>query len=318
MSRTDAAPLRFAFLGCGWATRIHSGVLRAARGVRLAYASRDPRRASALRARFGGHRAYSSYEDALADEGIDAVVVTTPPHDHLALTLRALRNGKHVVVEKPAFARARDVATVRSTAAAAGRQVLIAENYAYKPLLDRLRALLRQGAVGEPRFVQVNALRLQRSSGWRDDRGVGALYEGGIHWVNLLANLGLSIERVTGMRPGPAAGPDRSMLVVVEYTDGPVATLHYSWETPTLARGLGLSSIVGTAGAITFETNGLFVFSRGRRRGFWMPRPADIAGYKSMWTDFLSALRTGAEPYMSLGTAERDLNLVEAIYACLD
>jgi hypothetical protein len=37
-----------------------------------------------------------------------------------------------------------------------------------------------------------------------------------------------------------------------------------------------------------------------------------------MWVDFLTALRTGAEPRMSLDAAERDLRLVEAVYADLD
>lgn len=246
------------------------------------------------------------------------MVVATPPGQHLDLTLAALSAGKHVVVEKPAWPRAADVRRVRAAAAAVARQVLVAENYAYKPLLRRLRALLGEGAVGEPRFITVNAMRAQHAPGWREDSAVGALYEGGIHWLSLLADLGFSIARVYGIRPGPRSGPDRSMLVVLEYVEGPVATLHYSWEVPTLLRGLGLSRIAGTQGVITFETNGVFVLMRGRRRGFWAPQLTDVAGYQAMWNDFLAALRTGAEPRMSLVAAERDLSLVEAVYACLD
>lgn len=293
-------------------------MLVAAEGVTLSYASRDPDRAAGFRLEYGGDIAYASYDEALADPGLDGVVVATPPDRHLDLTLKALRAGKHVVVEKPAWPRAADVRVVRAAAAAAGRRVCVAENYAYKPLLQRLRLLLEDGAVGEPRFIQVNAMRRQWTPGWRDDAGVGALYEGGIHWLSLLASLGFWIERVRGVRPGPTGGPDRSMLVVVEYAGGPVATLHYSWEIPTFGRGLGLSRIAGTDGVITFETNGLVVVARGRRTGVWIPRLTDVAGYKAMWADFLAALRTGAEPRMSLGAAERDLNLVEAVYACLD
>lgn len=293
-------------------------MLAAAEGVTLSFASRDPDRAAGYRLEFGGDVAYASYGEALEDPSLDGVVVATPPDRHLDLTLAALSAGKHVVVEKPAWPRAADVRRVRAAAAAAARQVLVAENYAYKPLLRRLRALLAEGAVGEPRFITVNALRRQRIPGWREESAVGALYEGGIHWLSLLADLGFTITRVYGIRPGPAAGPDRSMLVVFEYREGPVATLHYSWEVPTLFRGLGLSRIAGTEGVITFETNGLFVVARGRRRGLWAPQLKDVAGYRAMWTDFLAALRTGAEPRMSLGTAERDLHLVEAVYACLD
>lgn len=318
MSRSHAQPLRLAFCGCGRAARIHSRVLSGAEGVTLSYASRNPDLAAGFRLEYGGDIVYTSYLEAIADPGVDAVVVTTPPDRHLDLTLEALRAGKHVVVEKPAWPRAADARVVRAAAAAAERRVFVAENYAYKPLLQRLRFLLETEVVGEPRFIQVNAMRRQRVAGWRDDAGVGALYEGGIHWLSLLASLGLRIERVRGVRPGRVGGPDRSMLVVVEYAGGPVATLHYSWEIPTFGRGLGLSRIAGTDGVITFETNGLVVLARGRRHGIWLPRLTDVAGYKAMWADFLAALRTGAEPRMSLAAAERDLNLMEAAYACLD
>jgi predicted dehydrogenase len=293
-------------------------VLATTDGVVLSYASRDPDRAAGYRLAFGGDVVYASYDEALEDRDLDGVVVATPPERHLALTLRALAAGKHAVVEKPAWPRADDVATVRAAAADAGRQVLVAENYAYKPLLETLRTLLQEGAVGEPRFVQVNALRRQHLPGWREQGGVGALFEGGIHWISLLASLGFTVRRIRGVRPGRPREVDRSMLVVVEYAEGPVATLHYSWEIPTLFRGLGLSRIAGTAGVITFETNGLFVAARGRRNGLWMPRLGDVGGYKSMWADFLRVLRTGAQPRVSLSAVERDLNLVEAVYACLD
>ncbi|HEX9633563.1 MAG TPA: Gfo/Idh/MocA family oxidoreductase [Gemmatimonadales bacterium] len=317
MSRNDTRPLRLAFCGCGRATATHSRVLATAEGVTLSFASRDPARAAGFRLEFGGDIAHASYLDAMTDPGIDAVVVATPPDRHLDLTLEALRAGKHVVVEKPAWPRAADVGVVRAAAAAAGRRVFVAENYVYKPLLTRLRRLLQEQAVGEPRFVQVNAMRRQRATGWRDDAGVGALYEGGIHWLSLLASLGFRIARVHGARPGAADGADRSMLVVIEYADGPVATLHYSWEIPMLGRGLGLSRIAGTHGVITFETNGVVVVVRGRRTGIWIPGLRDIAGYRAMWADFLTALRMDTEPRMSLDAAERDLKLAEAAYAGL-
>jgi predicted dehydrogenase len=311
-------PLRLAFCGCGRATGIHSRVLATAKGVTLAYASRNPDLAAGFRLEFGGDIAYSSYLDAMTDPGIDAVVVATPPDRHLALTLEALRAGKHVVVTTPAWPRAADVGVVRAAAAAAGRRVFVAANYLYQPLLARLRGLLQERAVGEPRFVQVQAMRRQPSRGWRDDAGVGALYEGGIQWLSLLASLGFRIARVRGMRPGPATGPDRSMLVVIEYADGPVATLHYSWEMPARGWGFGRSRIAGTEGVIAFTTSGRIVVARGRRSGLWIPGLTDTTGHEAMWVDFLTALRTGAEPRMSLDAAERDLRLVEAVYADLD
>jgi predicted dehydrogenase len=108
------------------------------------------------------------------------------------------------------------------------------------------------------------------------------------------------------------------MLVVLEYGEGPVASLHYSWEVPAPLQGLRLSHIWGTGGALTFETNGLFVAARGRRWRVSLPGLTDVAGYRAMWRDFLDALRDGRTPSMTLDLARRDLELVEAIYASLD
>jgi predicted dehydrogenase len=313
--------LRIAFLGCGWATRIHSRVLAGRpREAALLFASRDPARAHAYAVRFGGTAARGGYLGALAGPEVDAVVVATPPATHLDLTLRALDAGKHVVVEKPAFMRVADAAAAGRAAAQAGRRILVAENYHYKPLRRLLAALLRDGAVGQPRFIEVNAVRRQHLGGWRDDagQGVGALLEGGIHWINFLAGLGLSVRAVRGFQPARNGGPDRSMLVVVEYVEGPVATLHYSWEVPAPCRGLRLSHVWGTGGALTFETNGLFVAGRGRRWSLRLPGLRDLGGYAAMWEDFLAALRGERPPAMTFELAERDLRLVEAIYAGLD
>jgi predicted dehydrogenase len=87
---------------------------------------------------------------------------------------------------------------------------------------------------------------------------------------------------------------------------------------PAPLRGLRLSHVWGTGGALTFETNGLFVTSRGRRWSLGLPGLRDVAGYRAMWRDFLDALRHRRAPSMTLDLAERDLRLVETIYASLD
>src|SRR4051812_39520994 len=105
-------PLRIAFLGCGFITRVHSRILTALRrDVVCSYASRDRARAEAYARQFGGRRTYPDYASAIADPAIDAVVIAVPPQFHLELALQALAAGKHALVEKPAFPRAADYLT---------------------------------------------------------------------------------------------------------------------------------------------------------------------------------------------------------------
>ena len=122
----DAKKLGILMLGCGLAARIHSRVLRRIGGVELFYASRDVARADAYRERYGGRRAFGSYADGLAEPKVDVALVATPTVTHRDLAIQSLEAGRHVIVEKPAFMRARDADVVREIANAAGRRVFVA------------------------------------------------------------------------------------------------------------------------------------------------------------------------------------------------
>jgi predicted dehydrogenase len=316
----DASPLHFVFLGCGSIAARHSRTLASFTGVSFSFASRDGARAADFRRGLGGTGSYGSYAAALEADEVDAVVITTPTAQHLSLTLAALQAGKHVIVEKPAFLRSTDVGVVEAATSASGCRVFVAENYAYKPLAGVLRDVIHSNVIGEVRYLTINALKRARRGGWRDDEllaGGGALFEGGIHWINLMAGMGLTVESVQAYRPGTFDGQERSLLVVAQYEEGAVGTLHHAWDTPSLLHGLRISRIYGTSGSVTFESNGLFVLVHGRSTRLVIPSLRDIAGYRAMFADFTACLRNGREPRMTLGLARRDLELVEAAYQSL-
>ena len=321
------SPLRLAFLGCGFITRVHSKHLRALRAlITPSYASRDRNKAAEYTRRFGGAASYGDYDSALADPAVDAVVVAVPPAFHLDLTLRALEAGKHVLVEKPAFPTMADYDAVRETNVRAGRVIMVGENDHYKPLAVTIRRLLASGAIGEMVFAQFTTVahRLKNADDWRNDEtmaGGDAFVEEGIHWLHMAGSLGPTITSVQGFRPSVSrAGPDRrakSMMVAFRYDNAAVGTLYYSREIPSLFRGLRISKIMGRTGAISFESNGLFAFVHGG----WRPRlyiPGllrDMRGYQAMYRDFAGAIASGRKPEMSLERASADQQLMDQIYA---
>jgi predicted dehydrogenase len=320
--------LHVAFLGCGFITRVHSRNLRRLRTeIVCSYASRDSDRAELFRRQYRGQRSYASYEAAMADPGVDAVVVAVPPRFHLDLTLAALAAGKHVLVEKPAFPRLADYQTVLAAKTGAHRVVLVGENDHYKPLAVCLRGLLQRAAIGEMVFGHFTTLvkKFKPADDWRNDEtmaGGDAFFEEGIHWLHLAASLGPRIVRIEGFRPSPAVGgTDRrakSMMVAFEYDNGAVGSLYYSREVPSLLQGLRLSKLLGRRGIITFESNGLFVVVRdGGLPRILFPGIRDIRGYQAMYRDFHRSIREGKSPAMSLEVAMEDQRLMDRIYASL-
>ena len=320
------ARLRLAFLGCGFITAVHSRHLRALdTDVARSYASRDTARADDYCRRFAGTFRHASYDAAIDDPQVDAVVIAVPPRFHLELTLRALRAGKHVLVEKPAFLSLADYRAALAARDEAGAVVLVGENDHYKPLAVRLRRLLAADAVGEmvfAHFVTI-ARRLKREDDWRNDEsmaGGDAFFEEGIHWLHVAGSLGPRIVEIHGYRPSVSReGPDRrakSMMVAFRYDNDAVGALYYSREIPSLFRGLRWSKLFGRKGVITFESNGLFVFVRGRglpRLVF--PGFRDIRGYRAMYRDFVRSIRDRRQPEMSLERAIEDQQLMEQVYA---
>ena len=313
-------PIRLVFLGAGNIARRHARLLAGRRDeVRCYFASRDAARAALFQRELGGVGAFGSYEAALADPAIDVAMVTTPTSQHLDLALKALAAGKHVIVEKPPFMKSSDFDAIEAAQAEHGGRVFVAENYYYRPLARTLRKLISEGAVGEVRYLIVKALKEQATGGWRDDEAVaggGALFEGGIHWVNFMAGIGLHAQEARGFRPGKSRkGPERSMLTVFRYAEGAVGTLFHSWDTPSALKGLRLSRIYGSEGSIAFESNGLVVMVFGRRRRLIFPGLRDISGFGAMFADILACLRSGRAAQLTLARARRDLELVEAAYA---
>ncbi len=321
-----ATPIRIAFLGCGFITRVHAKQLRRlGSDVSRAFASRDRAKAEAFSRELGGDASYGSYDAAMDDPRTDAVVIAVPPRFHLECTLRALRAGKHVLVEKPAFPRTEDYATAAAARDRAGRVVLVGENDHYKPLAIMLRRLLSEGAIGEMVFAHFTTIahRLKPADDWRNDEGMAggdAFFEEGIHWLHLAGSLGPTIVSAHGFRPAPSAkGPDRrvkSMMVAFRYDNEAVGSLYYSREIPSLFRGLRLSKLFGRNGVITFESNGAFVLVRSGG----LPRPVfpgfrDIRGYQAMYRDFVASIRNQRQPDMSLERAAADQRLMDQIYA---
>ncbi len=318
---SEMNPIRVAFLGCGFATKLHSKTIsKINQNVSCYYASRAAEKAQSYNQRFDGVGIFSSYEAAIQSDEVDVIFVATPPASHMELTLSALKAGKHVMVEKPPFLKSKDFDTIEKESNKSGKQVFIAENYFYKPLLSHLQSLIKSKIIGEVLFVHINALKQQKIKGWRGDTnlsGGGALFEGGIHWINFVSNLGLNLKTVKGWRPGSLEGMDKSILISLEYEEKAVGSLYHSWETPSLFKGLRISKIYGTEGSITFESNGIFIIVRGREKKFIFPGLKDIAGYKGMFEDFFQSIREEKEPDFTFSLAKKDIVTIEKIYASI-
>lgn len=311
---------RIVLLGCGDITRRHTTYARwADKDIQVSFASRTQSKADGYKRKHKGVHAFGSYDAAIGSDDIDIVMVNTPPDSHYELVKASLQAGKHVIVEKPPFFKSAVFDELGPMAENKGLQFLVAENYFYKPLRGAVKEALDEGLIGHPLFIQINATKKQESKGdWRDDKavtGFGSLFEGGIHWINFINNIGLQITTVNGFVPKQDTELERSVQVTANTEEGTVINLLYSWEVDTMFKGLRLSRIYGKDGSLTFETNGIFVAIRGLKKRFRFPQLSHITGYKLMWKDFLESIHSGTKAEFDWKMAQKDLVLIEQIYA---
>ena len=150
-----SAPVLWGILSTARINRLLIPPAHASAGVELlAVASRDQARAEDYARQWKIPRAYGSYDALLADDEIEAVYISLPNNLHVEWSIRCLEAGKHVLCEKPLGRRAGEVERAFDTAERAGLVLSEAFMYRHNPQARRLRELLDEGVVGEPRVVR--------------------------------------------------------------------------------------------------------------------------------------------------------------------
>ncbi len=119
----------------------------------VAIGSRDLNKARETAAQLGIAKAYGSYEELIADPGVDAIYNPLPNQLHVPWTIKAAEAGKHVLCEKPiglTVAEAESLLAVRErTKVKIGEAFMIRSH----PQWLRTEALIEQGRIGPLRCV---------------------------------------------------------------------------------------------------------------------------------------------------------------------
>jgi predicted dehydrogenase len=328
-----ASDLSVCFLGTGGINARHIATLRRLRPrAAISVASRDPARARAFAGRVGAAAHFGDYEQAIAS-GCDVVVIGVPPRAHLRLVELALAAGKHILVEKPVFATFAELEAAWPALKAHGRTVMVAENLHYAPFHRRLKTLLADGALGRPLVLDLVRLGRSRPTGWRADPAempLGALHEGGVHWIRRLLDLAAVFENgqldhvvdtyaVAPPAPvTPTPGED-TMMIVARHRSGLVSRLLHTWAVPWRFWPFDASKLLLEHGALYFDARGIYGrFYGPAGRSFLGPNVRDAAGTQAMWRDFLRSVDGGQPPELTLEHIFADFAYMDAAYRSLE
>lgn len=135
---------------------------------------------------------YARLEDLLANDGLSLVFVCTPNNSHAALSIAALKAGKHVMCEKPVTLNSCELEQVIAAAQESNRVFTVHQNRRWNVDYLMVRQALASGMIGRPTTI-LSRVYGQRGVcfGWRADpqAGGGMLYDWGIHLIDQFLQL---------------------------------------------------------------------------------------------------------------------------------
>ena len=224
--------MRFGLVGVGEIGRIRARAVQAIDGMDLTAAVDSVgERAKAL-----GVNAHPSAEKLCADSDVDAVIVSTPPSSHEAVTLTALRAGKHVLCEKPLAPEPGAARRMVAAASEAKRVLAVGFNQRHFPAVHFVKELIDDRKLGRIRHVVAYSGHRgleEFHAAWESDpqvTGGGSLMDNGIHLIDHVRYLGGEFHEVVGLRSGVRGGDSEdNAALLLRADDGRWAQLRSSW-----------------------------------------------------------------------------------------
>jgi predicted dehydrogenase len=202
---------------------------------------------------------YTSYENLVKEESLDAVDVCLPHNLHHIVVTYCLERDLHVIVEKPLGITMRAGKILVDKVKKHNQILAVAENYRREPNARAIHWAIEQGLIGKPRFVVWMGISFRASpGGWREKKLVSGgswVFDGGVHWADLDRYLlGKEATDVVAMthtfnpiKKGVKVTVDDMTMGIVRFEDD----IYSQWLCTNAApgKGMGLHNIYGSKGS---------------------------------------------------------------------
>ena len=260
------------------------------------------------------NRLYRDYDEMLAKETLDAIIVATPSRLHADMVQKALDRGLHVFCEKPFCLDWRDSQTLAETAEARGLVSQAGYHYRYVAAFREMSRVIESGALGRITHVVAEAygpvvLRPKRQT-WRTQKaeGGGCLYDYAAHPLNLLNWYFGAPERAEGSHLVSVFSKDidDQVMSTLVFPGGIRAQLSVNWSDEAHRKMTTKISMVGTNGRINADRQECQVYLREAC-------PA-LPGYGEGWTVRYTTELT-EDPWFYLRGEEYSAQIAEFVRA---
>jgi predicted dehydrogenase len=207
----------------------------------------DPTKLDSQAGRYSGAKATASFDEIIADDSLDAVVIATPVPTHHSLAKQALEAGKHVFVEKPPAMRSSEMDELVALAAERDLVLMPGHLLLYHPGVQKLKELIDAGELGDVLCVYGNRVNLGIVR-----TNENALWSLGVHDLSVILYL-LDEDPDLATAQGSSSitpGVEDVVFCFLRFPSGKIAHMHLSWLDPHKMRKM---TVVGREKMVVFD-----------------------------------------------------------------
>lgn len=257
---TASEKVRYAVVGLGWIAQ--TSVLPAFKNAKshselVALISSDTRKLEELGDEYGvkGRYSYEDFERCLELESVDAVYIALPNHLHLEFTERAARAGVHVLCEKPMALSTEQCQAMIDVCEQNQVKLMVAYRLHFEEANLRSIEMIKEGAVGQPRFLQATFSMQAAEGNYRLDaaRGGGPCLDLGVYCINaaryLFGEEPIEVQAMASHYGERFDQVEEMATVTMRFPEEKHASFTCSFGAADVARWL----VVGTKGSLELD-----------------------------------------------------------------
>lgn len=276
--------IRVGMVGLGKMGLSHVAIVRAHPQIELVAGCDTMTYLTDVLEKHAGLKCYSDFDEMLAKEQLDALVVSTPSKFHAMQVGKALERGLHVFCEKPFVLDVHDGERLVEQAAQKNLVTQVGYHYRFVGAFQEAARIVRSGALGQVHHVRAEAygpVVLRPKGGtWRlaKTEGGGALYDYACHAIDAVNFVAGPPDSVSGVVRNAVFSRDveDEIYCTLHYQNGGSGQLSVNWSDESFRKMSTKVSVWGSNGRVTVDRQECQLYLRE-------PHPA-LPGVNKGWT----------------------------------
>ena len=325
----------FGIVGCGTISKWHAVAVTSNEEAKLVGVTDRNSESAGRFVKNYPCRIFSSYEEMLDCDEIDAVCLCTPSGLHAPLAVQAAKAKKHIVVEKPMAITKQQLNDMITACEENHVKVCVISQLRFTPSMQTVKKAIEDGVLGKIILADVymkyyRSPEYYASGSWRGTwelDGGGALMNQGIHGIDVLQYLVGPVKSVFGITKTLARNieVEDTANVLVEYENGAIGTIQGTTSVnPGYPRVIEIS---GTNGTVVLKEDVIIrwdvegsdfpvekAIGMGEQKSFNDPAGFTTEYHRLQIADMVHAIKESRRPLIDMYEGRRPVDIILAAY----